>query len=1207
MNSSSALYFVSMAVTFLLTGYLAWYAWRQPALPGVRTYAWMVFSECLLALGEMLSMLGGSEELALFWFKVRFIFIALIPVFWLIFAMEYNGHKDWLSTRLKRGMFILPLITQVMIWTNGVHGLWVKQDATFHQNGFLWIAETASRIPGIWFLVHTFYSILLLVAGAVVFLVTTWRQRLEYRGQAVLLIMGALISLLAGVIPIFNIFPHLEFNPFTPGVGLAALLYALAIFRYRFLTSDPKPESTRLMNTFDRQEKRSLSFLIFIFLLFTSGLTASGYLTYQNYKGQFRKQVESEISAIAGLKADELVDWRKERLADANVFHKNPVLAELVKHFFENPNDGETKTQLEAWLASYRTYPDYDQVRLMDTQGNTYLSNPADLPSVSTEVIQQIPEILRSGQVTMLDFYRSSDQNIYLGMIIPIMDKENGEIIGMITLRIDPQSYLYPFIQEWPVISASAETLLIRKDREAAVYLNPLRSQADAALNLSSSFDQTERPAVKALLGEEGIVDGVDYRGEEVIADVRAIPDSPWYLISKMDTAEVYAPLRERFWETVFFFGALIFATGAGLMTIWRQQRVRYYKAQVETSDVLRASEEKFRLAFDISPDAITISQVEDGLFVSVNKGFERLTGYSREAALSKTALELPLWKNPEDRNKIIEELQIKGEVDNFESVFLTKHGEVHGLLSAVILPLNGKPHILSIARDITERKRTEEAMEWMRNTLAEAQKIAHMGSFEYIAATQTTVWSEEEYRIYGLNPSEPSPSYDIMLQKYIHPDDAALLHETFMKAMQSFTAYKLEHRVVRPDGSVRWVYDHAQPYFDEQGELIRYIGITLDITDRKQAEEKLRESEKRYRLISENSADVIWTLNIATGRFTYVSPSVYNLRGMTPEEVMAEPMKAAVTDESHQNISSNLPDRIARYLSGDLSARTRTTEVEQIRKDGSIVPTEVVTTLITDLAGNVVEVLGVTRNITERKLTQAQLLKTLEELQRSNTELEQFAYVASHDLQEPLRAVAGMVQLLQKRYSGQLDERADEYISLAMDGSNRMQTLITDLLEYSRVDRRGNPIQTTNANEALKSALRNLHESIQQSGATITSETLPTVEADATQLTQLFQNLVGNAIKFRSQRPPQIHIAVEDNLDAWHFSVRDNGIGIEPQYFERIFLVFQRLHTRREYAGTGIGLSICKKIVERHGGRIWVESEPGQGATFHFTIPHRS
>ena len=244
--------------------------------------------------------------------------------------------------------------------------------------------------------------------------------------------------------------------------------------------------------------------------------------------------------------------------------------------------------------------------------------------------------------------------------------------------------------------------------------------------------------------------------------------------------------------------------------------------------------------------------------------------------------------------------------------------------------------------------------------------------------------------------------------------------------------------------------------------------------------------------------------------------------------------------------------------------------------------------------------------DITERRQAREQLLKTLSELERSNTELEQFAYVASHDLQEPLRAVAGMVQLLQKRYRGKLDERADEYINLAMDGATRMQTLITDLLEYSRVERRGNPILSTDANKALKSALRNLEGSIHKSEATVTNESLPTVEADAIQMTQLFQNLIGNAIKFQSERPPQIHVGVEDLGDFWRFSVKDNGIGIEPQYFDRIFLVFQRLHTRREYPGTGIGLSICKKIVERHGGRIWIESELGQGTTFYFTIPHR-
>jgi PAS domain S-box-containing protein len=232
------------------------------------------------------------------------------------------------------------------------------------------------------------------------------------------------------------------------------------------------------------------------------------------------------------------------------------------------------------------------------------------------------------------------------------------------------------------------------------------------------------------------------------------------------------------------------------------------------------------------------------------------------------------------------------------------------------------------------------------------------------------------------------------------------------------------------------------------------------------------------------------------------------------------------------------------------------------------------------------------------------ELQRANEKMQRSNADLEQFAYVASHDLQEPLRAVAGMVQLLQQRYQGQLDARADQYIFHAVEGATRMQTLIDDLLTFSRVGTKGKALAPTDAGQALQAALDNLRAAIDESGAIITHGALPTVMADAMQLAQLFQNLIGNAIKFRGERPPRIDISAQSLAEGWRFAVRDNGIGIEAQYFERIFAVFQRLHTRREYPGTGIGLAICKKIVERHGGQIWVKSQLGQGSTFYFTLP---
>lgn len=287
------------------------------------------------------------------------------------------------------------------------------------------------------------------------------------------------------------------------------------------------------------------------------------------------------------------------------------------------------------------------------------------------------------------------------------------------------------------------------------------------------------------------------------------------------------------------------------------------------------------------------------------------------------------------------------------------------------------------------------------------------------------------------------------------------------------------------------------------------------------------------------------------------------------------------------------------------------------------------------DAKGAVIGVLGTYEDITEQKRAEEKLQRTLEDLAHSNAELERFGYIASHDLQEPLRMVSSFVQLLAERYRGRLDADADDFIGFVVDGAQRMGQLINDLLAYSRVGTRGQPLRPTDTEAALEDALWNLSVAIEETGATVTHDPLPVVLADRTQLLQLFQNLIGNALKFRGSEPPRVHVAAQaiadirsapdivrrpadaaaasiahptshiaDRPTGWVFSVADNGIGIAPEYHERIFGVFQRLHSRSEYPGTGIGLAICKRVVERHGGRIWVESQVGRGATFYFTLP---
>ena len=363
-------------------------------------------------------------------------------------------------------------------------------------------------------------------------------------------------------------------------------------------------------------------------------------------------------------------------------------------------------------------------------------------------------------------------------------------------------------------------------------------------------------------------------------------------------------------------------------------------------------------------------------------------------------------------------------------------------------------------------------------------------------------------------------------------------------------------------------------------------------------ADDALRLSEARYRRLFETAQDGILILDATTGQVVDANPFMQVLLGYSLEEFLGKklweigPFKGIEASKT-AFAELQLVDSV-RYESLSLE-----------RRDGGRVEAEFISNAY--VAANRRLIQCNIRDITERRRLEKLAVERIAELARSNDELAQFGYVASHDLQEPLRAVASCVQLLKKRYGGQLDARADEFIDHSVAGIKRMETLINDLLAYSRVASQAQPLVKTDCGAVVDTALANLGVAIAESGAVVTHDVLPVVDADPTQLAQVFQNLIGNAIKFRGERAPVIHIGVGTSPEQWTLSVTDNGIGIDPQYFERVFVVFQRLHTRTEYQGTGIGLAICKKIVERHGGRIWVESAPGAGTAFRFTLPTKN
>ena len=386
-------------------------------------------------------------------------------------------------------------------------------------------------------------------------------------------------------------------------------------------------------------------------------------------------------------------------------------------------------------------------------------------------------------------------------------------------------------------------------------------------------------------------------------------------------------------------------------------------------------------------------------------------------------------------------------------------------------------------------------------------------------------------------------------------------------------------------------------PLLDERGEPYAVCGISTDITDRKQMEEALRLGEERLKVAAESAEVGMWHWDIINDQLLW-DEQVYRHHYVQPD---VTPTYRLLLQTIHPDDRQRVDGLVQESIQQQTPYRN---EFRVIDPQGQVHWIASRGRVFYDDHGQPLRMHGVCFDITDRKQAQEALERTAAELARSNQDLEQFAYIASHDLQEPLRMIGGYVQLLQRHYADALDDKAKQYIEYAVDGAARMGNLINDLLQYSRLGTRTKPFAPTDMQRLLENVLLGLRVSLRESGAVITHEVLPTIQADDTQMAQLLQNLLSNAIKFRGDQPPQIHVGAKRGKNEWVFSVSDNGIGIDPQFHDRIFLIFQRLHTRKAYSGTGIGLAICKKIVDRHGGRIWIRSKPGEGSTFYFTIP---
>ena len=400
-----------------------------------------------------------------------------------------------------------------------------------------------------------------------------------------------------------------------------------------------------------------------------------------------------------------------------------------------------------------------------------------------------------------------------------------------------------------------------------------------------------------------------------------------------------------------------------------------------------------------------------------------------------------------------------------------------------------------------------------------------------------------------------------------------------------------------------------GKPRYDAAGKFLGFRGTTVDITDEEIDANAVDENRLRFDALVSSVPGVVYQRRLhPDGKVSYpfVSAGAKDIYGVSAEDIMADAtlLLNSAPDEDMESYRESLARSVATMEPWHWEGRAKN------KTDGSVRWVQVRARPRRLFDGSVIWD-GLILDVTDRKNAEAETVEATrkieeaaKELERSNKELEQFAYVASHDLQEPLRMVASYCQMLSKRYTGKLDSDADDFIRFAVDGAKRMQNLINDLLAYSRAGQKRREFAPTNCNSVVDGVLEGLKGAIDDVGATVDVELLPTVMGDSVQLGQVFQNLVGNALKFQGEEKPVVRVRAERREENWLFSIADNGIGMAPEHTERIFLIFQRLHNHSEYPGTGIGLAVVKKIVERHGGRIWVDSEVGKGSTFFFTLP---
>ncbi|NVO20220.1 MAG: PAS domain S-box protein [Bacteroidetes bacterium] len=1058
-------------------------------------------------------------------------------------------------------------------------------------------------------------------------------------------------------------------------------------------------------------------------------IVGSCYIYYQTELKNIRNEKYEELKAIADLKISQILQWRVDRIQDANSA-QSVFFGKAITEYALDNSDKILEKNLLLRLLQYEKQYKYEDAFLLDKNMKMLLTADYELTNLDKNTLQNCIQAAEIRKTICSDIYYNSERKKALIEIVTPVYK-NTDLVAFMVLQNNPESFLFPLVQSWPTPSKTAETVLIKRDGDDLLFINDVRHVKNTALRLRIPLTTTKIAGVQAILGKRGVSESEDYRGIKVIADLRSIPGTNWFMITKMDKSELFKDLNTMTSMMILFLVIILLLLAAGLTMIFRFRQHNIYselnKAESELRQTekelqatllnigdavissslenkiqsmnpmaekltgweekeaigkpinevfhlingenrlsvenvidellnrkksgnlsdqlvmvsnrneeipvslsiaslsdfdrehkgymivfrdetdeyeaelkLKYSEEMLSNLFQLGPFPTALVRLSDQKIMDVNLSYTELYGFSKDEIIGKSILEIGRWNDPLKQSEFLDRLQNQENIDNLEFDFRLKSGELRkGMITTRKIDFHHEKYVVGRIQDITDQWLAESALkdreeqyrslfESMLNGYAYCHAIYEDGipvDFEFLKVnkaleTLTGIKDVEGHKISEFLPTlrESDPELFDFYKAFIANNEPARF-EYFMNSMGQWFVFT--------------VYSHRKDYF---------VVIFDVITERKKTEQALIESENRFRSTLDNMMEGCQIIDF-DWKYFYMNTAAANFGKLRKGEMIGK----KVTDFYPDFESTDMFKALKKCMNERISLRQ---EFYFKHPDGSDAWFDFSIQPVPE------GIFILSLDVSERRLAQEELRlmnKELDnrvkertiQLESANQELESFSYSVSHDLRAPLRHIAGYSQILTNDFKADLPEKAQNYLSTIVQVVKTMSTLIDDLLQFSRTGRTELKKLVFSMDQLLNEAMTPIIQALEDRNIEWDIQSLPKINGDYNLLKQVWSNLLSNAVKYsRDRSPAKIRIGCIKKQDENVFFIADNGVGFEMKYADKLFGVFQRLHSVEQFEGTGIGLANVRRIIARHGGRTWADSKLNEGATFYFSLP---